>query len=262
MDRYLTVVLHDVSPASWPACQRVMSRVRRIARRESARLRLTLLVVPAMHGEPATPDFVRALRYLVQHGHELALHGLTHSDDAPPGDSWFDHAKRHWYTDGEGEFSALDHSQATQRLALGRAWSTALHLPMRGFVPPAWLLSEPAWDAVESAGFSYTCTLNEFVTLPDRQRLSSRSLVFSTRSAWRRIASVAWNTLQWWWQRRRSPLLRLELHPHDADHPMVLRCWSAILTRALRDGRQPLCMNEVARHIKGHAATPKAMAAA
>lgn len=261
MDRYLTVVLHDVSPASWPACQRVMSQVRRLARREGARLRLTLLVVPAMHGEPATPAFVRALRYLVHHGHELALHGLTHSDDGPPGEGWLDHARRHWYTDGEGEFSALDHSQAAHRLALGRAWSTALHLPMRGFVPPAWLLSEPAWDAVESAGFSYTCTLNEFVTLPDRQRLSSRSLVFSTRSVWRRIASVAWNTAL---SRllRRSTLLRLELHPHDADHPIVLRCWSRILTRALREGRQPLCLNDVARRVQGRAITPKAMATA
>lgn len=259
MDRYLTVVLHDVSPASWPACQRVMSQVRRVARREGARLRLTLLVVPAMHGEPATPAFVRALRYLVHHGHELALHGLTHRDDAPPGKSWFDHAKRQWYTDGEGEFSALDHSQAAQRLALGRAWSTALHLPMRGFVPPAWLLSEPAWDAVESAGFSYTCTLNEFVTLPDRQRLSSRSLVFSTRSMWRRVASVAWNTALYGLLRR-SPLLRLELHPEDADHPMVLRCWTGILMRALRDGRQPLCLNEVARQVQGSVTTSKAMA--
>ena len=261
MDRYLTVVLHDVSPSSWPACQRVMTEVRRIARREGAKLRLTLLVVPAMHGEPATPAFVRTLRYLVHHGHELALHGLTHSDDAPPGDGWLDHARRRWYTDGEGEFSALDRSQAALRLALGRAWSTALQLPMRGFVPPAWLLSEPAWDAVESAGFSYTCTLNEVVTLPGRQRLASPSLVFSTRTAWRRFASVAWNTvlsvvLQ------RSTLLRLELHPHDADHPMVKRCWSRILTRALRHGRQPLRLNDVARQVQSRGRAPDAMAAA
>ena len=261
MDRYLTVVLHDVSPATWPACQRVMRQVRRVARREGAHLRLTLLVVPAMHGEPATADFVRALRYLAHHGHELALHGLTHRDDAPAGRSWFDHALRRWYTNGEGEFSALDHSEAAQRLALGRAWSMALHLPMRGFVPPAWLLSEPAWDAVESAGFDYTCTLNEVVALPGRRRLFARSLVFSTRSAWRRWASVAWNGMLSMLLRR-SRLWRLELHPHDADHPMVKRCWSRILATALRDGRQPLCLNQVARHVQGRDGTPNAVAAA
>ncbi|HEX5686236.1 MAG TPA: polysaccharide deacetylase family protein [Ideonella sp.] len=249
MGRALTVVLHDVSPATWPACLRVMTAVRRVARREGKRLPMTLLVVPAMHGEPATPAFVRSLRYLVGHGHELALHGLTHSDDAPPRSSWLDHVRRRWYTDGEGEFSALDRSEATRRLALGRAWATLLRLPMRGFVAPAWLLSEASWEAVESAGFAYTCTLNEVVALPGRQGLHARSVVFSTRSAWRRLASVVWNTLLAGWQQR-APLLRLELHPHDADHAAVLRCWSRILARALRDGRRPLRLDDVARQVQ------------
>jgi len=255
MDRALTVVLHDVSPATWPACVRVMVQVDQVARKAGTRLPITLLVVPAMHGEPATPAFVRTLRHLAGHGNELALHGLTHSDDAPPQGGWIDHLRRRWYTDGEGEFSALDHAEATRRLALGCAWTTAVRLPMRGFVAPAWLLSQASWDAVESAGFAYTCTLNQVVALPGRTSVHARSLVFSTRSAWRRLASVAWNTLLAGWLRH-APLLRLELHPQDADHPAVRRCWSRILARALRDGRQPLRLDQVARQIRAHAYVP------
>lgn len=255
MDRALTVVLHDVSPATWPACLRVMVQMHHVARKAGTRLPITLLVVPAMHGEPTTPAFVRALHHLIGHGNELALHGLTHSDDAPPRGGWFDHLLRRWYTDGEGEFSALDHAEATRRLALGCAWATALRLPIRGFVAPAWLLSPASWDAVESAGFAYTCTLNEVVALPGRTSLHARSLVFSTRSPWRRVASAAWNTLLAGWVRR-APLLRLELHPQDADHPAVRRCWSRILARALRDGRQPLRLEEVARQVRANALAP------
>ncbi|MEK8029439.1 polysaccharide deacetylase family protein [Ideonella sp. DXS29W] len=249
MDRCLSVVLHDVSPATWPACRRVMSEVRRVAQREGVALKLTLLVVPAMHGQPATPDFVRLLRRLAQHGHELALHGLTHQDDGPRASSWIDHVRRHWYTAGEGEFAALGHQEAAARIELGRRWASALGLPMRGFVAPAWLLSPSAWRAVQRAGFAYTCTLNRFMVLPGSQWLAARSVVFSTRAAWRRLASVAWNSALSWWLRP-APLLRLELHPSDADHSMVRRCWAGILAHALREGRRPVRLGDVAQELR------------
>lgn len=261
MERCVSVVIHDVSAATWPACRRVMSDARSIALREGVTLKLTLLVVPAMHGQEATPDFVRSLRHLSQRGHELALHGLTHRDDAPPRGTWRDHALRRWYTDGEGEFSALGIDEAAERLALGRRWAHALRLPMRGFVAPAWLLNDAAWEAVEQAGFSYTCTLNHLICLPGREQLSARGIVFSTRSAWRRLASVCWNTALAAWLRP-APLLRLELHPRDADHPMVRRCWARILTAALRQRRRSVRLDEVAQELRSGDGTSTAMAAA
>jgi len=36
---------------------------------------------------------------------------------------------------------------------------------------------------------------------------------------------------------RGNPLLRIELHPRDADFSTVLRSWQRILERALRDRR-------------------------
>ena len=140
--------------------------------------------------------------------------------------------------------------EAVRRLALARAWARALQLPVQGFVAPAWLLSAAAWRAVEAAGFAYTCTLTELVAWPGRRRLHSRSIVFSTRSRWRRVLSIAWNTLL---ARAlaRTPLLRLELHPADADHPAVRRCWTRILARALGEQhRKPLRLGELAARLK------------
>ncbi|HJV71317.1 polysaccharide deacetylase family protein [Ideonella sp.] len=250
--RYLTVVLHDVAPANWAACLRVMTQIQAQARAAGVRVPITLLVVPALHGNPATPAFVRWLHELAHRGHELALHGLTHTDDAPLTGGWRDRLLRRWYTAGEGEFAALGEDEAAQRLSLARAWARALHLPVRGFVAPAWLLSGAAWRAVEAAGFAYTCTLAELVAWPGRRRLHARSIVFSTRSRWRRLLSIVWNTLL---ARTlaRSRLLRLELHPADVDHPAVRRCWTRILAQALcEQHRKPLRLDEAAGRLRPH----------
>lgn len=234
--RFLVVVLHDVAPARWAGCRRVLAQVERVARQAGVELKVSLLVVPNLHGAPATPGFVRWLRRLSASGHELVLHGWTHRDESPAVGGFFDHALRRWYTAGEGEFAALTQDQAAARLALGKAWAQRERLPMRGFVAPAWLLSAAAWDAVAEAGFDYTCTLTQIVSLPERHALHARSLVFSTRSGWRRLASVAWNAVLGRWQRD-APLLRLELHPADADHALIRRCWSRLLAQGLRDRR-------------------------
>ncbi|MBI5271740.1 MAG: polysaccharide deacetylase family protein [Burkholderiales bacterium] len=258
--RHVAVVLHDVAPATWPACRRLLSMLRAVAHRHNVRLRVTLLVVPAWHGEPATTPFVRWLHRMQEAGHELALHGLTHQDDGPPARDARERWLRRVYTAGEGEFAALDHIEALRRLAIGRAWALKLHLAMRGFVPPAWLMSPAAREAVRASGFAYTCTLNEIVSLPEGRRLHARSLVFSTRAAWRRLLSLAW--VSWLaLSERRAPLWRLELHPADVEHAAIRRCVRRLLHRALADGREPLRLAEVERRVM-RAGTANAMAAA
>lgn len=242
--RHLCVVLHDVCTLRWSGCLRVWALVRQLTHEAGVDLPVSLLVVPRMHGTPAAPDFLQWLRQAAQRGHELALHGYTHRDESPPGRGWHDHARRRWYTAGEGEFAAVDRAGAAERLAQGQAWARRHRLAMPGFVAPAWLMSAPAWDAVAAAGFRYTCTLGQVVALPSRHALPAPSLVFSTRAAWRRVLSVAWN-LALAATQRRAPLLRLELHPADADHALVRWCWSLLLGAALR-GRQPLRLSQAA----------------
>lgn len=243
--RDLCVVLHNVSPARWEGCQRVVAELQRCAQQAGVHLPLTLLVVPRMHGDAALPaPYLRWLYAVQRAGHELVLHGLTHRDEGPPPRGLRERLLRHVYTAGEGEFAALSQAEAAARLREGRAWARALGLPMQGFVAPAWLMSPGTLQAAATAGFGHTCTLTEVIALPQGQALVAPSLVFSTRAAWRRGLSLLWNT----WLARRSHearLLRLELHPADADHPVVLRCWTGLLREALAH-RVPLRLAEAA----------------
>jgi uncharacterized protein len=244
--RDLCVVLHDVAPARWEGCLRVLAELERCAERAGVALPLTLLVVPRMHGDTALPGpYLRWLHAQRAAGHELALHGLTHLDEGPPARGLREWLIRRHYTASEGEFAALSLEQAAERLDEGRAWAHALDLPMAGFVAPAWLMNTAALQAVAQAGFTHACTLTEVIALPQRTALVASSLVFSTRSGWRRQMSRVWNT-QLAHRSRDARLLRLELHPSDADHPEVLRCWSGLLMDALRD-RVPMRLAEAAQ---------------
>lgn len=253
----LCVVLHDVAPARWNGCIRVLRRLQALSRRHGVALPVTLLVVPCYHGVVATPPpYLWWLRRLARGGHELALHGWTHLDDGPAPRRWVERWLRRHYTAGEGEFAALDEGEARARLLEARAWAGEHGLAMRGFVPPAWLISRPGLDAVSNAGFDYTCTLSTLLALPGREALHAPAIVFSTRSGWRRMLSVWWNRWQGW-RTRHAPVLRFDLHPDDADHPAVLRCWSRLLERALRE-RDPVCLSEAvarAREPGMHPAT-------
>lgn len=251
------IVLHDVAPARWEGCVRVLRHLQELSQRHGVQLPVTLLVVPRYHGDAAVPTpYLWWLRRLARAGHELALHGLTHRDEGPaprrPIERWL---RRH-YTAGEGEFAALRAGDARARLMEGRAWAREHGLTMNGFVPPAWLINTEGLDAVSAAGFAYTCTLTTLLALPGREALRAPAIVFSTRSAGRRILSVLWNRWQGW-HARRSRVLRFDLHPGDCDHPAVQRCWSRLLERALRD-RDPVCLGEavtLAREPGMHRAT-------
>lgn len=223
LTRYCSVVIHDVAPKNWSACQRVLRAIR-----EVADVPVTLLVVPRYHLRPSNTGFERALTKLVHKGHELALHGYSHLDEGTP-NGWLDYLKRRLYTAGEGEFAALHEEEALRRLHTGIRWFEHRHWPLRGFIAPAWLLSTGSWNALRTLPFEYTATLNHVYRLPDGCPLPSDCMAFSTRSPWRRLLSLSRNA---WVQRRwqAQPLVRLELHPHDADFPMIKRMWTQALS--------------------------------
>lgn len=242
MRRSLCVVLHDVAPATQAACDRVLRAVR-----EVADLPLTLLAVPRYHCEPSTPAFAEWLGERIVEGHELALHGYTHQDDGTP-HGLVDQLRRRHLTRGQGEFCDLTMTEATRRLTAGVRWFARMGLVPRGFIAPAWLMSLGTWEALRWMDLSYTCTLRRLVLMPERRYITSQALVYSTDSAWRRQACIAWNaalaaTL------RGNPLLRLELHPNDADHPSVRRSWQGLLEAQLAD-RRPSTLAGVADQFR------------
>ena len=203
--------------------------------REVAEIPLTLLIVPAYHGAcSGQHEFERAMTAQLAAGHELALHGYFHLDRQVPSDvvDWF---RRRVYTAGEGEFCGLSEEEARERLTLGARWFAANGWPLAGFVAPAWLLGPGAWKALRTRdGLQYTSTLTKLVALPEAHAIPAPCLTYSVRSAWRRPASIAWNTAL---SRvtRHSPVLRLGLHPYDAESSSVRRSWQRLLERALTD---------------------------
>jgi predicted deacetylase len=237
---FLTVVLHDVAGATQGACERMLAAIR-----EVADLPVTLLAVPRYHCDPSTRSFVDWLDDRYVRGDEVALHGYTHQDDGVPA-GFVDRIRRRHYTRGEGEFADLPAAEALRRLAAGIHWFARQGFVLRGFVAPAWLMSPGTWDALRRADLLYTCTLRRIVPLPRGRECVSQSIVYSTSTAWRRNASLAWNatvaaTL------RRNPLLRLELHPHDADHPAIRRSWQGLLESHLAH-RTPCTLAAFAAH--------------
>lgn len=240
--RLLTVVVHDVAPPTLPACRRLLDALSEVAEAGGRkRLPITWLAVPRYHGSASERASERWLDAAVARGDEVALHGFTHYDGGVAR-GLVDHLRRSHYTAGEGEFCALPQAEAARRLAAGRRWFAAHDWPLDGFVAPAWLMSPGTREALREQGFRYTSTLTRLIDVPTQRALFAPSVVYSTRAAWRRGLSIAWNGILAR-SHRDTPLLRFELHPADVDFAAVRASWSRLLERALAE-REPLTVGD------------------
>lgn len=242
-DSTVCIVLHDAAPSTRPACARVLAAIRQVA----GDAPVTILAVPRYHDEAPSRDFEAWLGDRQRRGDELALHGCTHRDPGRPQGA-IDTLRRSHYTRGEGEFWSLSRKQALERIDVGIEWFARNRWPISGFVAPAWLLGPEARAALLERPFDYTATLRQLIHLPTQIAVPSQSIVYSTSSAWRRSASLAWNGVVDVLERR-NPLLRIELHPRDADFVPVRRSWQKILARALH-GRKPATVAEFMRRAR------------
>ncbi len=244
--KHLCIVLHDVAPATWPACRRLLDMLVDLGDPP-----VTLLVVPDFHGRgriDTAPDFFRSVDALAARRAEIALHGYFHRDDAPsprsPG-AWL---RRRILTAGEGEFSTLDRDAAACRIDDGQHMLTRVGWNIAGFVPPAWLGSRGTYEALCATTLRYTSTHTALITLPDQRRIAAPCLTASTRSAWRRSVSRIWlRTMSSLWAA--SPLLRIGLHPDDALHPEIMMCWRKLIGTLLHD-RIALTKSQAVAHYE------------
>ena len=216
----LIVSLHDVAPATREASEQILAALTRHGVDVCS-----LLVVPNYHRTGASVEdrsFVRWLQELESGGHEIVLHGYFH--ERPPGsdETLRRRLMTQIYTANEGEFYDLPYEEAFGRITRGRDELRGAGLTPRGFIAPAWLLGTEARKAAADADLEYTTLLTAIVDLRTDVSFDARSLVYSTRSRARRIASLAWNgTLSY--LQRASPLVRLGIHPPDFRHPEVWR---------------------------------------
>ncbi|WP_070099062.1 DUF2334 domain-containing protein [Azoarcus sp. KH32C] len=247
----MCVSLHDVAPETWPRCECLLNAVAAVAR-----VPLTLLVVPNYHrhGDDIPRWYHEMLQDRRAMGDELALHGYVHYDEAARPHGPIDWWRRRVLTAGEGEFASLGRRATEGRLAAGLDWFQHQGWTPKGFVAPAWLLSEGAWRALETSPFAYTTTADAIHLLHPRRKLATRSLVYSTRSPLRRTLSLAWNG-----HRQAAAAgtpVRLALHPNDSRYPEVIAQVQGLLERLLRD-RTPMTKADfVARQQAFDAANP------
>ena len=218
-DRALVASIHDVSPATRAATDRILEELRAIGCEKTS-----LLVVPDHHRRgriSADADFGEWLRERVGEGHEAVLHGYYHLREAKGGEGFWDKLVTRSYTAGEGEFYDLEKEAAARRLAEGLGEFATLGLRPEGFIAPAWLLGAEAEEAVREAGFGYTTRIATVEDFSESGRVHrSRSLVWSVRAGWRRACSLAWNSALFS-RSKNSPLLRIGIHPPDWDHGAI-----------------------------------------
>ncbi len=233
MRALLSIEIHDVAPATWPRCAALLERLERIGAPCT-----TLLVVPWYHRGIAidrAPAFIDAISQRIARGDEVALHGFVHVDEASAPRTLRGFFERCVLTRGEGEFAAVDEDDARDRVAQAIAIWRRTGWPVAGFVPPAWLLSTQARQALASgAPFEYVALRGGLWRLADRRWLPTDVAWYSPTSALRRSMSRAAIALAIA-RASRARLLRVALHPQDADVRSVLDHWQRVIARAIAE---------------------------
>lgn len=228
--RGLVVSIHDVSPHTLPAVKAITEDLRAWGVG-----RISHLVVPDHHHRgraDADAEFGKWLRGVIARGDEAVAHGYYHERPARESDGRMARWITGVYTAGEGEFFDLSAEEAERRSRESGDMLRALGVSPRGFIAPAWLLGEEATRGVRAAGFEYTTRLGTVDDWRSGVTVSSQSLVYSVRAAWRRLVSLIWNEAL---AVRLSacPLVRLGLHPPDWNHPAIRAHARRCVARAL-----------------------------
>jgi predicted deacetylase len=219
----LVVSVHDVAPATQSAVEEI---VKQLARHHAPVC--SLLVIPNYHHRGSFAEdrgFVRWLQDLEAQGHEIVIHGYFHERPRRNGESLPEKFFTRLYTKDEGEFYDLDYDEAFRRITQAREEFAKAGLTPRGFIAPAWLLGAAAERAATEAEMEYTTRLTGVRDLRSGDNFPARTLVYSVRSGWRRLASLAWNGVLAH-QLAGAALARVSIHPTDRDHPEI---WQQIL---------------------------------
>jgi uncharacterized protein len=236
MSRALVVSIHDVSPLTHSAVAAMLAELEQLGVD-----RCSLLVVPDHHHRGhflGDENFCEWLRAQAGRGHEIVIHGYHHQRERKAGESLGRKFITRVYTADEGEFFDIGEDDAARLVSRARGEFQQLGLDPRGFIAPAWLLSDAAERTLRKLRFEYTTRIATVLDLANGTRHRSPSMVYSTRSAWRRAVSLAWNA-SLFRRLREKPLLRIGIHPPDFQHAKIWHQIRACAARALND-RTPM----------------------
>jgi hypothetical protein len=186
MEKYAIVAIHDVTPKYLNKVMKIDDFLETQGIDD-----FSYLIIPKFHNAQSQ-DITNDEEFadiMEGTGQELALHGLTHSSLLI-----------------EDEFFT-GYKQAKQKLDEGRKiFKSCFGYYPNGFIPPMWLISKAAINAVNDSGFRYTSSNKYFYDLRDGIKLRSTLVIRGN------IMSVpsTFNTLF-----RRKSLVEVALHPQD-----------------------------------------------
>ena len=228
--RSLVVSIHDVSPLTREATERILSELGELGVRK-----VSLLVIPDHHHKGHfldDPGFCAWLRERAAAGDEVVMHGYYHRRDQRAGETFKQKLTTRYYTAGEGEFYDMSGADALRVISQARQDFRKIGIDPKGFVAPAWLVSEGTDRALRRLGVGYTTRIGGMFDYTRDIQHDSQSLVWSTRSAVRRMMSRLWNA-QLFRRLQPCPLLRIGIHPPDVQHRAVWRQIKTLTARAL-----------------------------
>src|SRR5438067_4003331 len=226
----VVVSLHDVAPCTQQITSTIISELGAHGVRVCS-----VLVVPDYHHEGPFAkhrEFVTWLRALEADGHEVVIHGYFHERPPQRKETLRDQFLTRFYTQNEGEFYDLSYEEALRRILAARDEFHAHGLKPRGFVAPAWLLSEEAEAAARDAQMEYTTRLRTVCDLRVGSVFPARTLVYSVRNSWRRGVSSVRNAVLFRFAKS-NLLLRISVHPPDHSHPAIWKQTIHLIERSV-----------------------------
>lgn len=183
------VAIHDVSPAY----QKQVSRISETLAKEGIK-DYSYLVIPKLRNrETNRIDTNKEFSdYLKESGKDLVLHGYTH-----------------WKRMSQNEFSGIRYELAKEKLDAGKEMfkETFGYMP-EGFLPPMWMLSKQALQAVKDSGFRYTVHYGNVLDLEKDIKVKTSIIlnggIFFTPSIVKSIIRI-----------KTSKPLQIAFHPKD-----------------------------------------------
>lgn len=213
----LMVSLHDVAPSTAEQSRRWLELL------EARALRASLLVVPGTwHGANlhSSASFLEWLRQAEANGHEIVLHGWSHTRSTRP--TGARGAVGALLGRGCEEFWSVRYAQALDLLQRGIAAMRSEGFEPSGFVAPGWLMSAETPRALRTVGLRYTTTHSRVVDVATMR--STRAIVSSQRPASRVGRFLALGTVRLVSaQATCSTPIRIAVHPADIAEPSLRR---------------------------------------
>ena len=229
-EKQLILSFHDLHPNTLECCRQFIENCRQLGAEK-----MTLLAVPDYHRQGIFTESKELLDYLEtlpKENYDLCLHGYYHKAEAVEG-GWIQQLKGKLYTMGEGEFYQLTYEEAVEKLQAGLKVMANSKFPIYGFTAPAWLVSPAAKHAIADSGFSYNTLWDKVELSQANIAVKAPTLVYSSRSAWRRLVSKIWIPLFHAYANN-AHVLRIAVHPADFECPVIVNQIYRMIEKALR----------------------------